>query len=202
MMEALVDAGVVRKEKCGRVSVSAEWSRGRGRDEWGDGEPSTTRRASSRRRVSSPCARAGTRERYKTRCYTRRCTVCGTRGTILRDGVTIFISATRSTTPSAAWVEFLRELRYDVSVEEIVVNEFQAYMATERVLFGPDASAGKSSSSKKSSGGRRRAVARSPRRNVNFAPPRATSSSIPLDAATSPSSGSPRDRSSVENSER
>ena len=43
-------------------------------------------------------------------------------------------------------------------VEEIVVNEFQAYMATERVLFGPDASAGKSSSSKKSSGGRRRAV--------------------------------------------
>ena len=29
MMEALVDAGVVRKEKCGRVSVSAEMRYGR-----------------------------------------------------------------------------------------------------------------------------------------------------------------------------
>ena len=41
----------------------------------------------------------------------------------------------------STWVEFLRELRYDVTSFEVVVNEFQAYMATERVLFGPDAQA-------------------------------------------------------------
>jgi len=39
----------------------------------------------------------------------------------------------------ATWVEFLRDMRYDVSCEEVVVYEFQAYMATERVLFGADA---------------------------------------------------------------
>jgi hypothetical protein len=50
----------------------------------------------------------------------------------------------------AIWVDFLRELRYDVSVREVVVNEFQAYMATERVLFGGD---GATANKGKKSGG-------------------------------------------------
>ena len=82
------------------------------------------------------------------------------------------------------------------------MNEFQAYMATERVLFGPDASAGKSSSSKKSSGGRRRAVDALAETQRKFCAAARDVIVDPLDAATSPSSGSPRDRSSVENSER
>ena len=36
----------------------------------------------------------------------------------------------------AIWVEFLRELRYATDDEEVVVNEFQAYMATETQMFG------------------------------------------------------------------
>ena len=34
------------------------------------------------------------------------------------------------------WVAFLASLGYDVGNEELVVNEFQAYMCTERTLFG------------------------------------------------------------------
>jgi len=36
----------------------------------------------------------------------------------------------------AGWRSFLTALGYDCSNEELVVNEFQAYMATERQLFG------------------------------------------------------------------
>lgn len=35
-----------------------------------------------------------------------------------------------------AWRAFLAALGYDVANEELVVNEFQAYMCTERQLFG------------------------------------------------------------------
>ena len=35
-----------------------------------------------------------------------------------------------------AWIAFLRNLRYDVANEELVVNELQAYMCTERAMFG------------------------------------------------------------------
>jgi len=159
MMEALVDAGVVRKEKCGRVSVSAEWSRGRGRDEWGDGEPSTTRRdVVPEACVIAVCASGDAREVQDALLHEAMHGLWYARDDFARWCYDFYLGDALDDAERAAWVEFLRELRYDVSVEEIVVNEFQAYMATERVLFGPDASAGKSSSSKKSSGGRRRAV--------------------------------------------
>ena len=35
-----------------------------------------------------------------------------------------------------AWIAFLRNLRYDIANEELVVNELQAYMCTERAMFG------------------------------------------------------------------
>ena len=40
------------------------------------------------------------------------------------------------------WIEFLRDLRYDVTDEELVVNELQAYMCTERRMFGNGGSFG------------------------------------------------------------
>ena len=161
MMEALVDAGVVRKEKCGRVSVSAEWSRGRGRDEWGDGEPSTTRRdVVPEACVIAVCASGDAREVQDALLHEAMHGLWYARDDFARWCYDFYLGDALDDAERAAWVEFLRELRYDVSVEEIVVNEFQAYMATERVLFGPDACAAKSSSSKKSSGGRRRAVVR------------------------------------------
>jgi hypothetical protein len=46
-----------------------------------------------------------------------------------------------------AWRAFLNGLGYDAANEELCVNEFQAYMCTERQLFGGSAAAG---------GGRRR----------------------------------------------
>ena len=50
-----------------------------------------------------------------------------------------------------AWVTFLRDLQYNVDDRELVVNELQAYMTTERQLFGGDA--GGKGGGKKGGGG-------------------------------------------------
>jgi len=56
------------------------------------------------------------------------------------------------------WIEFLRDLRYDVTDEELVVNELQAYMCTERRMFGNGGSFGGDAAvaGSRSSGGDRR----------------------------------------------
>ena len=62
-----------------------------------------------------------------------------------------------------AWMDFLRDLRYDVADDELVVNELQAYMCTERRMFGNggsfggvDAVAGSRSSGGDPRGGRKK----------------------------------------------
>ena len=52
----------------------------------------------------------------------------------------------------AIWVDFLRELRYATEDEEVVVNEFQAYMATETQMFGGGGNGGGSGATKKGGG--------------------------------------------------
>ena len=42
-----------------------------------------------------------------------------------------------------AWIAFLRDLRYNVDDEELVVNELQAYMCTERQMFGESGGGGR-----------------------------------------------------------
>ena len=42
-----------------------------------------------------------------------------------------------------AWIAFLRDLRYNVEDEELVVNELQAYMCTERQMFGESGGGGR-----------------------------------------------------------
>jgi hypothetical protein len=57
-----------------------------------------------------------------------------------------------------AWMDFLKDLRYDVKDDELVVNELQAYMCTERRMFGNGGSFGGGDSSvagSRSSGGDR-----------------------------------------------
>ena len=56
------------------------------------------------------------------------------------------------------WIDFLRDLRYDVTNEELVVNELQAYMCTERRMFGNGGSFGGDAAvaGSRSSGGDRR----------------------------------------------
>jgi len=168
MMEALVDAGVVRKEKCGRVSVSAEWSRRNGWDGGWDGggwdgedAPPPTRDVVPEACVIAVCASGDAREVQDALLHEAMHGLWYARDDFARWCYDFYLGDALDDAERATWVEFLRELRYDVSVEEIVVNEFQAYMATERVLFGPDAAcAGKSSSSssKKSNAGGRRGV--------------------------------------------
>jgi hypothetical protein len=55
-------------------------------------------------------------------------------------------------------MDFLKDLRYDVKDDELVVNELQAYMCTERRMFGNGGSFGGGDSSvagSRSSGGDR-----------------------------------------------
>ena len=54
------------------------------------------------------------------------------------------------------WIEFLRDLRYDVTDEELVVNELQAYMCTERRMFGNGELGGAAVAGSRSSGSDRR----------------------------------------------
>ena len=55
-----------------------------------------------------------------------------------------------------AWIAFLRNLRYDVANEELVVNELQAYMCTERAMFGGFGGFGENKGGVGSGGGGRR----------------------------------------------
>jgi hypothetical protein len=55
-------------------------------------------------------------------------------------------------------MDFLKDLRYDVKDDELVVNELQAYMCTERRMFGNGGSFGGDAAvaGSRSSGGDRR----------------------------------------------
>jgi hypothetical protein len=53
-----------------------------------------------------------------------------------------FWSQDLTQTQRDAWRRFLLAMGYDASHEELCINEFQAYMATERELFGGPASGG------------------------------------------------------------
>ena len=50
------------------------------------------------------------------------------------------------------WVGFLGDLQYNVNDEELVVNELQAYMATERQLFAHQETSAKGGKSKSMAG--------------------------------------------------
>ncbi len=52
------------------------------------------------------------------------------------DAVAAFWNKTLSPAQRDAWRAFLDGLGYDSANEELVLNEFQAYMATESELFG------------------------------------------------------------------
>ena len=52
-----------------------------------------------------------------------------------------------------AWIAFLRDLRYNVDDEELVVNELQAYMCTERQMFGESSGGGGGRGGKRGGGG-------------------------------------------------
>ena len=154
VVEALVRCGALRRNKDGAVEVSesamgrGEWCECDGEGE--DGEDGDEENVVPETCVIAVCASGDAREvqdallheamhglwyareNYASWCYEFY------RGDALGDE------------ERAIWVDFLRELRYDVSVREVVVNEFQAYMATERVLFGGD---GATANKGKKSGG-------------------------------------------------
>ena len=101
----------------------------------GDGEPSTTRRdVVPEACVIAVCASGDAREVQDALLHEAMHGLWYARDDFARWCYDFYLGDALDDAERAAWVEFLRELRYDVSVEEIVVNEFQAYMATERVL--------------------------------------------------------------------
>jgi hypothetical protein len=141
MMEALTAARLVRKEKDGKYTDVSRASGGNGAKgawecEWYQFDESTPRNEAC---VLAVCASGDVREVRDALLHEAMHGLWYARADFAEWCYGFYRSEALSDEERGVWVEFLRELRYDVSDEEVVVNEFQAYMATERQLFGPDA---------------------------------------------------------------
>lgn len=146
VIDALVGCGVMRRERDGTVRAreGEDWEGRRAAGGGGAGVAETC--------VIAVCASEDAREVRDALLHEAMHGLWYAREDHARWCYEFYRGDALSDAERATWVEFLRELRYDVSCEEVVVNEFQAYMATERVLFGADAvssaKSGKRSSSR------------------------------------------------------
>jgi hypothetical protein len=140
MMEALTAARLVRKEKDGKYIDVSSAGGGGGKGAWEYSEwYSDESTPQSEACVLAVCASGDVREVRDALLHEAMHGLWYARADFAEWCYGFYRSEALSDEERGIWVEFLRELRYDVSDEEVVVNEFQAYMATERQLFGPEA---------------------------------------------------------------
>jgi hypothetical protein len=140
LVEALVKVGIVRREKTGEFTVveDSKWTRGWDGGGWNDAEEENVVPETC---LIAVCASENASEVQDALLHEAMHGLWYAREDHARWCYDYYRSDALTEDERATWVEFLRELRYDVTSFEVVVNEFQAYMATERVLFGPDAQA-------------------------------------------------------------
>jgi len=125
LVDALVTIGAMSIDQSGRARANEEFHRVKG----DPGEAC----------VLAVCATTDVREAKEALIHEAMHGLWYVKPAYARACYEYYASDALSDSERAVWVEFLRELRYAVEDEEVVVNEFQAYMATETQMFGRDA---------------------------------------------------------------